>query len=317
MAVITQVADRAFRVESTLGRRRIAQWLVLGSERIALIDTGVAGMVEGQIVGALRELGHDIGDVAEVLVSHADVDHYGGNAEIRRLAPRATIRSHPSDRPLIESWATIFAQRYGWYRQFGLDYDAATHAWLHDASGPDVPLDGTIAAGDRVELGGVALEIIDLPGHSAGHLGFWLERDRVLISVDAVLERGLYDIDGTLISPPPYVTASGYRTTLDRVAGLAPSRLETAHYPEIRDDAVAAFVDASRRFADRLEEVIAGRLGDDARSIAELTAVADRELGPFSEMSNELARSVAAHLEDLECRGLARSVGDQPRWLAA
>ena len=88
-----------------------------------------------RIVPALAELGLAPEAVREVIVSHADVDHYGGDAEARRLLSSARLRSHELDRPLIESWAAIAAERYGWYRGYGLDYDAETWRWLTDAAG--------------------------------------------------------------------------------------------------------------------------------------------------------------------------------------
>ncbi len=79
--------------------------------------------------------------LVEVIDSHADVDHYGGNAEARALFPDARLRAHPLDRPLIESWRRIAAERYGWYRAYGLDYPPASWEWLERAAGPDVALD--------------------------------------------------------------------------------------------------------------------------------------------------------------------------------
>ena len=62
----------------------------------------------------------------------------------------------------------IARERYGWYRGHGLDYDEGTWQWLEQAAGPDTPLDGTVADGETIDLGGIAVEIVALPGHSPG-----------------------------------------------------------------------------------------------------------------------------------------------------
>ena len=55
------------------------------------------------VAPALAELGVAPAEVREVIVSHADVDHYGGNAEARELFGEARLRAHALDRPSIES----------------------------------------------------------------------------------------------------------------------------------------------------------------------------------------------------------------------
>ena len=44
-----------------------------------------------------------------------------------------------ADVELIQSWDLIARERYGWYRQHGLDYPEAAWKWLQDAGGPDTP----------------------------------------------------------------------------------------------------------------------------------------------------------------------------------
>src|SRR5262245_28311873 len=169
--MIDQVQPRVYRIPSVLGPRRFAQWLVVGDERVLLVDSGIDGTIEEHVVPALAGLGRTPDAITDVLISHADVDHYGGDAALRRLAPDARIVAHPLDRPLIESWPTAARERYGWYRGYGLDYDEATWRWLESAAGPDTPIDGAVADGDVLDLGGIAVEVVALPGHSPGHLG--------------------------------------------------------------------------------------------------------------------------------------------------
>jgi glyoxylase-like metal-dependent hydrolase (beta-lactamase superfamily II) len=318
---IDEVQPRIFRIPSILGRRRFAQWLVVGDERLLLVDSGIEGTIAEHVGPALRELGRSPGDITEVVISHADVDHYGGNSELRRVAPGAQIRSAAEDRPWIESWQAISSERYGWYRGHGLDYDPETWQWLEQAAGPDTPLDGTVSDGETIDLGGITVEVVALPGHSPGHLGVVHHASRTAIVMDAVLERGLYTTSDELISPPPYASVAAYRGTIDRLRELRPAQLGTSHYAPVEGDrAVAAFLDESARFVDDLEAAVRAELGPEPRPLEHYWRAADAAVGPFVEMAVELARSVAAHLDAAVDAGRAvRTQGADGRsaWAAA
>jgi glyoxylase-like metal-dependent hydrolase (beta-lactamase superfamily II) len=308
---IEEVQPRIYRVPSVLGQRRFAQWLVVGDNRLLLVDSGIDGTIAEHVTPALQELGRSTTDITDVVVTHADVDHYGGNGELRRLAPQAQIRSSPEDRPWIESWPVISRERYGWYRAHGLDYDDGTWQWLEEAAGPDTPLDGTVADGDTIDLGGITIEIVALPGHSPGHLGVAHHDSRTLIVMDAVLERGLYTTSDELISPPPYGAVDAYRGTIERLRSLRPARLGTSHYAPIEGDAaVTAFLDASAAFVDDLDAVVAAELTVQPCPLEHFWRASDAALGPFSEMAVELARSVGAHLDQAVVEGRALSLVD-------
>jgi len=303
---IEEVQPRIYRISSTLGVRRFAQWLVAGDDRLLLVDTGVHGTAGNVIAPALAELGRQLADVDEVLISHADVDHYGGNAELRRLAPKARLRASAHDRDWLERWEVISRERYGWYRGQGLDYDESTWNWLRDAAGPDTTLDEAIEAGETLDLGAIELEVLGLPGHSPGHLGVWHPPSGTAIVIDAVLERGLYTTAGDLVGPPPYSSVESYRGTIGRLRDLAPERLGTSHYPPIEGRGeVTTFLDASERFVDDLDQCLRSELGPRPQRLEHFWRVADHALGPFAEMAVELARSVGAHLDLAVETGLA------------
>ncbi len=304
--VIDEVQPRIYRIPSVLGQRRFAQWLVAGDDRLLLIDSGVDGTIAEHVEPALHELGRSVAEITDVVISHADVDHYGGNAELRRVAPGARLVSSAQDRSWIESWGTISRERYGWYRLHGLDYDEGTWAWLEQAAGPDTPLDGTASDGDRLDLGGITVEVVALPGHSPGHLGVVHHESGTAIVMDAVMELGLYTTEDVRISPPPYGSVSAYRGTVRRLRALGPARLGTSHYAPIEGrDAVKAFLDGTARFVDELDAAVRAELGPEPRPLEHYWRTADAAVGPFSEMAVELARSVGAHLDDAVEEGLA------------
>lgn len=293
----TEVAPRIHRIDSIMGTRLLSQWLIRGDDGALLWDTGIAGTVREVVAPALAELGVAQDELAEVIVSHADVDHYGGDAEVRELFPNARLRAHELDRPLIESWDRIAAERYGWYRAHGLDYPPESWAWLRGAAGPDTELDGTVAVGERIELGGIAVDVLHLPGHSLGHLGLLDSATGTAVIADGAMGWGFTRHDGGRAGPPPYVDLAAYRETIEAVRGLGAGRLGTAHFPTLEGEAIGEFLDLSRRLTDEVEAEIEAAPAPDGEPVAALLEPVAERLGRYPEMEVELARSVGAHLE--------------------
>ena len=314
--MVEEVADGIYRIPSVLGIRRFAQWLVVG-EDVLLIDTGINSSITEHVLPALSELGIPPARVTQAVISHADVDHYGGNAEIRLHVIYASASAGIHDRRWLETWSTISAERYGWYRQHGIDYEPETMAWLQNAAGPDMPIDEDVCPGERIDLGGITVDIVGLPGHSPGHVGVFHEASRTAVIMDAVLGRGLYSTDDRLISPPPYSSVPDYRATVATLRRLDPERLGTSHYAPIEGrTAVAAFLDNTDSFVNDLDKSVLACLSDAPQPLKSIWRQADQDVGPFSEMNIELARSVGAHLEYAESRSLAErsEVAGRPAW---
>ncbi len=294
---VVEIAPRIHRIDSRMNTRRLSQWLIVGDQAALLFDTGISGTVRDHVAPALAELDLDPARLTDVVISHADVDHYGGNAEIRELAPQARLRAHRLDRPLIESWARIAGERYGWYRDHGLDYPPPAWDWLETAAGADVRLDGEVEPGESIDLGGVALEVLYLPGHSRGHIGLIDRAGETAIIADAVMGLGFETVEGAPAGPPPYVDLDAYRRTIEAVRTLGAARLGTAHFPLFEGAEIDRFCNLSRELTDRIEAAIDEQPPPEGDPVAALLAPVARSLGGYPEMEVELARSIGAHLE--------------------
>ena len=90
------------RIESDLGVRFMCQYLLTGEDHTVLVDTGLAGTPEEVIIPYLEGVGLSLEDIDEVIISHADVDHCGGNRAPRRCIPlcgsRAASQTGPTSR---------------------------------------------------------------------------------------------------------------------------------------------------------------------------------------------------------------------------
>ena len=97
-----EVARGIHRIEAPLGDRFVACYLVLGRETALLVDTGVATMPSGSILPYAEAIGLPPERIRWAVVTHADVDHMGGDAALAAAVPGVTLIAHEADRVLIE-----------------------------------------------------------------------------------------------------------------------------------------------------------------------------------------------------------------------
>lgn len=312
-----EVAPGIHRIESVLGPRPFSQYLLAG-ERTLLVDTGVAATPVEVIQPFLERAGFDPARLDLVLVSHADVDHFGGNETMRAASPRALICAHELDAPWIESAERIMLERYGWYAAHGIPYAPEVGSWLREGMGADTPVDVRLRGGEAFRLGAeLDARVLHLPGHTAGHLGLWVPASRTAIVQDAVMARGLLDTEGNVIHPSPYFDAAAYEGSVRTLQRLAPARLLTAHYDVIEGAAVDRFLADTLEFVRDARVITAEILAAEGEvTLARARELADPRLGPFSSMPNELAGPLRAHLRELVAAGRAEESPDGLTWRA-
>jgi glyoxylase-like metal-dependent hydrolase (beta-lactamase superfamily II) len=99
--------------------------------------------------------------------------------------------------------------------------------------GPGHPVDRPLREGD--EVGGFT--VLDVPGHSPGHIAFWRESDRALILGDVFFN--LHPLLGfpQLREPPGFFTPDPARNreSARRMAALEPALVCFGHGPPLRD----------------------------------------------------------------------------------
>jgi glyoxylase-like metal-dependent hydrolase (beta-lactamase superfamily II) len=292
-----EVAPGIHRIESDLGVRFMCQYALVGNERTLLLDTGLAE-TPGQVIGPyLESIGSSLEAIDDVAMSHADVDHCGGNRSLRERNPRARFSCHELDRRWIESNRAMLAENYCWYESYGFGPDEEAKEWLLEQLGGDAPIDVGLRGGETLRLSADwRVEILHLPGHTPGHLGVWDLRSGAVIIVDAVLKDGIYDREGNRLIPPRYYDLQAYRETIRRLTALGPDLLLTAHYPVLDAAGARAFLDRSLEFTHELGEAVREGLGRGVTDLWELTQLADERVGPFPEFMHELGASVRAHV---------------------
>ena len=100
-------------------------------------------------------------------------------------------------------------------------------------AGPGVAVDRALSEGDEI---GVGFTAVALPGHTLGQLGYWRERDRLLIAGDAFRNLSYATGQGRPAVPPEFFTVdpAEARRSVERILELRPALLAMGHGRPIR-----------------------------------------------------------------------------------
>ncbi len=140
-----------------------------GKELRVLIDAGMGG---GNLNPA-KKMGIDV-----LILTHCHIDH----RLTRREIPQIPVWSHDKDAPYLFDKDLFF-------KTIGFDRSGLDLANLRSAvsSAFEIVLSRTLADGERIDLGGISLETIHTPGHTPGHLSFFIPEHQLLFAADVDL----------------------------------------------------------------------------------------------------------------------------------
>jgi glyoxylase-like metal-dependent hydrolase (beta-lactamase superfamily II) len=201
-------------------------WHVRGRRSDLVVDTSLGLRPFRHLVE--REVGHDVLAVA----THVHSDHIGGMHEFGARA------IHPSEADELAAPGHVYldsrvfgpavCQPYAdaGYEIPDLFVDAVPAGGLEADTLARMPAPATrlLEAGDVVDLGDRAFEVLHLPGHSPGSIGLWDARTGVLFSGDAVYDGPLLDeLDGSDIA--------AYVETMKRLRDLPVTVVHGGHEP--------------------------------------------------------------------------------------
>jgi glyoxylase-like metal-dependent hydrolase (beta-lactamase superfamily II) len=139
-------------------------WLP-GRGEAVVIDPGL----EPELI---RDFLRDQGlSAAAILNTHGHADHIAGNGAMKQAFPDAPLVIGARETPMLDS-----AER-NLSAAFGLEIISP-------------PADRTVAEGDVVEAAGLRFDVLDVPGHSPGHIVYVFRGPPCLVFGGDVLFRG-------------------------------------------------------------------------------------------------------------------------------
>ena len=133
------------------------------------------------ILEQIRAIGRTVSDLKHIVLTHAHRSHLGGLAALKR-ASGATVYSHAWEADIIAGERA--AQQVSWRPQTPLiTYHFQVGNNLNVSKHPPCQVDKFVGDGDTVG----PLLVVHTPGHTPGHLAFWMPDVRILFCGDAVV----------------------------------------------------------------------------------------------------------------------------------
>ena len=191
-----------------IGNSGVFMDLIVGTHRALLFDTGYGF---GDLKDLVRSVTHK---PLYVVNSHGHVDHACGNAQF------GSAYIHPADLALA-SVHNGRQMRLAELETAEVPVDFDLEAYLNLGTGTLEP----VGEGTLFDLGGLTLEVIHLPGHTAGSIGLWCPQRRLLWVGDAMNSF-------VWLFLPEACSLDTYIASLHKAARLPFTHMVQSHEPE-------------------------------------------------------------------------------------
>lgn len=250
--------------------KALNSYIIKGNDRVIVVDTGFnLEACKENLIEGLGEIGVKIEDT-ELLITHLHSDHSGLanmfndlNCNIYTGSIDGQMINNMTEKPY---WDKILDEKV----LFGLEENEVK---LEDHPGYKYALKKKIEfiplrEGDFLEVGDYKFRVMDIPGHTPGHIGLYEENNKLFFGGDHVLDPITpniafwgFEYDNILKT---------YMDNLKRVRDLDIDYLFPAHRKIIRNHR-KRITDLLDHHDERLEEILKA-LGEESLSIREVSS---------------------------------------------
>lgn len=229
---IEKVDQSTFAISEYEHWEQVHSYLLIGTERAALIDTGLG-------IGDIKAVVSQLTDLPiQVITTHAHWDHIGGHRFFNTISVHRADAEWLSDGfpiPLQVVKSNLLKEPCAFPKDFKIeDYSVFQGK-------PAVVLQDN----DRIDLGNRLLQVIHTPGHSPGHICLFEKETGYLFSGDLIYK-------GTLDAFYPSTNPSDFMDSVKKVSPLPVKRILPAHYS--LDVPVLIIAEISHAFSEIKEQ---------------------------------------------------------------
>ena len=170
-------------VPSTVPGMFIYPTVMWDSENMVLVDVGYGGQLN-VLKDAFNKEGVDFDAVNNVIITHQDLDHFGGLAELVKTSKNSIeVMAHEKDQPYIEGNKPLVRLNSNFLNSLPEDRRNMVKQMHKDFRSVDVNI--TLHDDHELDLVG-GLTVIHTPGHTPGHICLYHHPSKTLIVGDAM-----------------------------------------------------------------------------------------------------------------------------------
>ena len=181
--------------------------LLIGSEKAAIIDTGMEYCSPRLVEEIKSELGERPLDY--ILLSHSHYDHVCGIPALRKAWPEVKVCAHPHAAVILAKESV----RDFLMRMSKKNYEEADPD--HDVVGyplSDYKVDVELTEGMKIDLGDMVFRVVETPGHTKCCISFYDEINQILFASESTGIINIsdpYSVEPTFVSSYVQALASG------------------------------------------------------------------------------------------------------------
>lgn len=218
-----------------LGREEAGVYLLEGKNESIIINGGISFILP-DVLQQMDDFGIDKNRITKILILHSHFDHVGIAPYFKRAFPHIELLASaaawkifqmPKAVEIMNTFSMIVA------RQFGAEeiIKAYDHPWRDDLMGC------AVGEGDRIDVGGYLLEIMDTPGHTNCSITAYERNIKALFASDG----GGIPYDDTSF-PSANTNFTQYAESLERLSVLPVAYLCADHYGYVTGDEAEGFI---------------------------------------------------------------------------
>lgn len=235
-----------------LGREESGVYLLEGKDGFMIVSGGMSYILP-DLLRQFKEFGIDEEGITKLLILHAHFDHVGIVPFFKRRHPKLEVYASGRGWEILQMGKAIntineFSQTVT--KRMGREevYSTLDLDWRDDITGK------TVCEGDRIDLGGLEVSILEIPGHSSCCIAAYVPEFKALFPTDG----GGIPFDETIITSGNS-NYTKYQQSLERLQGLEVEYYCADHYGYVTGEEAREFIpktiEMARQQRARIEEV--------------------------------------------------------------
>jgi len=234
-----------------LGREESGVYLLEGKDGFMIVSGGMSYILP-DLLRQFKEFGIDEEGITKLLILHAHFDHVGIVPFFKRRHPKLEVYASGRGWEILQMGKAIntineFSQTVT--KRVGKEevYSTLDLDWRDDITGK------TVCEGDRIDLGGLEVSILEIPGHSSCCIAAYVPEFKALFPTDG----GGIPFDETIVTSGNS-NYTKYQQSLERLQGLEVEYYCADHYGYVTGEEAREFIpktiEMARQQRARIEE---------------------------------------------------------------